>query len=171
MMLISLGEFEFSRSVIFESSKGDEVAPELAATAFWGALGLGCLEMAFLAVALRFLLPADKLHLLTAATWFALYLPATYVTASLTGIDQGRGRFGRFSLFQVMPGAVYVLAILCVIWPTGHISPQSFALVTLAGVISTALLRSSLDWKRIWGARPTFTLASGLLRRSCPWFS
>ena len=125
MMLVSLGEFEFSRSVVVESSRGSGISPQLVATAFWVACVLGFLEMALLIMVLRSFLPADKLHLLASARWFTLYLPACYVSASLTGIDQGRGRFGRFSLYQAMAGIVYLLAIICVIWPTRNfISPD-----------------------------------------------
>ena len=165
MMLISLGELEFSRSLIVESGKSDKVSPELVSTAFWVALTLGCFEMALLAVALPFFLPADKLSLLTSARLFGLYLPATFITVALTGIDQGRGRFGRFSVFQVIPGALYLLAILCVIWPTGRISPGTFALASLTAVICTAVLRTVQDWKPIMGSRPNLTLAFRLLRR------
>ena len=165
MMLISLGELEFSRSLIVESGKSDKVSPELVSTAFWVALTLGCFEMALLAVALPFFLPADKLSLLTSARLFGLYLPATFITVALTGIDQGRGRFGRFSVFQVIPGALYLLAILCVIWPTGRISPGTFALASLTAVICTAILRTVQDWKPIVGSRPNLALAFRLLRR------
>jgi hypothetical protein len=43
MMLVSLGEFEFSRSVVVESSRGGEMRAELVATAFWVACILGFL--------------------------------------------------------------------------------------------------------------------------------
>jgi len=165
MMLISWGEFEFSRSVVVESSKSGELSPVLVSTAFWVAVLLGTVEMVLLAVALRFFLPADKLHLLGSARWFALYLPATYVMVSLMGIDQGRGRFGSFSAFQIMPGMVYLLAIVCVIWPAHSNAPQAFAVATLTGVISAAVLRAGLDWPRIWGVRPTWAMTSRLLRR------
>lgn len=165
MMLISWGEFEFSRSVIVESSKNGGASPVLAPTAFWVAAVLGCAEMALLALALRFFLPADKLHLLSSARWFALYLPATYVTVSLMGIDQGRGSFGRFSLFQIMPGMAYLLAIVCVIWPAHRNSPQAFAVAALAGVTSATVLRVALDWRQISRVGPTWSMASRLLRR------
>ncbi len=164
-MLISLGEFEFARSVVFESSKREEVSPQLVATAFWVTIAMGFVEMALLAIVLRFFLPPDKLYLLNSARWFGLYLPATYMTAALIGIDLGRGRFGRFSVFQVLPGIVYVGAILFIIWPAHHISPQAFALGTLAGVILTACLRAAMDWRGILGARPTWALTSRLFRR------
>jgi O-antigen/teichoic acid export membrane protein len=165
MMLISWGEFEFSRSVVVESSKSGEASPVLVATAFWVAILLGTVEMVLLAIALRFFLPPDKLYLLGSARWFALYLPVTYVMVSLVGTDQGRGRFGRFSLFQIMPGMIYLLAIGCVIWPAHRDSPQTFALATLTGVISAAVLRAAIDWRRILGVRPTWAMASRLLRR------
>jgi O-antigen/teichoic acid export membrane protein len=165
IMLLSLGEFEFSRSVIVQASKCDEVTPELTSTAFRVALALGCLEMALLALFLRFFLPADKLHLLAPARWFTFYLPASYVTASLIGIDQGRGRFGRFSLIQTMPGVLYVLMILCFLWPSRLLSPETFAFAMLAGVVSIAVLRTSQDTPAIFTTRPDWTLALRLLRR------
>lgn len=165
MMLISWGEFEFSRSVVIESSKSREPSPVLVATSFWVAALLGSLEMVLLAMALSFFLPADKLHLLASARWFGLYLPATYLTVSLVGIDQGRGRFGSFSLFQIMPGLIYLVAIVCVILPAHRSTPEAFAAAILAGVISATVLRIALDWPRILGARPSWPMASRLLRR------
>jgi O-antigen/teichoic acid export membrane protein len=165
IMLLSLGEFEFSRSVVVESSKCGKVSADLVATAFWVAFFLGCVEMALLAVVLRFFLPADKQYLLSAARWFTLYLPATYVTAALLGIDQGRGRFGRFGLFQVVPGVVYVLIILCVLWPARQISPKTFAFAMLAAVVIATLLRAGLDRSRILQTRPSWPLAVRMIRR------
>jgi O-antigen/teichoic acid export membrane protein len=165
IMLLSLGEFELSRSVIVQASRCDEVNPQLTSTAFWVAFILGCLEMLLLALFLRFFLPADKLHLLVPARWFAFYLPVSYLTASLIGIDQGMGRFGRFSLVQVMPGALYVLIILCILWPTRWLSPRTFAWAMLAGVVFTAVARSSQDASRIFGTRPGLRLGLQLLRR------
>ena len=165
MMLVSLGEFEFSRSVVVESSRGSETCSQLVATAFWVASALGFLEMALLIVVLRSFLPTDKLHLLASAKWFTLYLPACYVSASLTGIDQGRGRFGRFSLYQAMAGIVYLLAIVCVVWPTRKFSPQIFALAMLVGVGLAALLRTGYDLPQICRTMPSWCLARRLLRR------
>jgi enterobacterial common antigen flippase len=170
MMLISWGEFEFSRSVVVESSKSGEASPELAPTAFWVAILLGSVEMVLLAIALRFFLPVDKLYLLGSARWFALYLPATYVMVSLVAIDQGRGRFGSFSLFQVMPGMVYLLAIVCVIWPAHRSSPQAIAVATLAGVISAAALRAAIGWRGILRVRPRWSMASRLFRRGLSFY-
>lgn len=165
LMLLSLGEFEFSRSVIVQASRCDEASSELTSTAFAVALILGCMEMALLAIFLRLFLPADKIHLLGPARWFTFYLPASYITASLIGIDQGRGRFGRFSLIQAMPGVLYVFIILCVLWPARLLSPETFAFAMLAGVISIAVLRISQDASAILTTRPDWTLALRLLRR------
>jgi O-antigen/teichoic acid export membrane protein len=165
MMLISLGEFELSRSLIVESGKSSSESSELVSTAFWLALILGSLEMVLLALVLPLFLPPDKLHLLASARLFALYLPATYITVALTGIDQGRGRFGRFSFFQVLPGILYLSAITCIIWPTHHISPGTFAFATLIAVVFTALLRVAQDWKGIVISHPSLSMASRLLRR------
>ena len=159
VMLISLGEFEFSRSVVIESSRPEAVPAELVATAFWVACILGLLEAALLVGALRFVLPAGKLYLLPSARWFTLYLPACYVSASLTGIDQGKGRFGRFSLYQALAGIIYVFLILCVIWPTHHIFPPSFAAAMLIGVVLTAAMRAGQDCAAICRAMPDWHLA------------
>jgi enterobacterial common antigen flippase len=165
IMLLSLGEFEFSRSVIVESSK-DEVSPaRLTSTAFWVSLAMGCVEMLLLAVALAFFLPADKLHLLGAARWFALYLPASYVAASLIGIDQGRGRFGRFSVYQALPGLIYVALIVALLWPSHSATAGSFALAMLVGMLVAVILRSASDGANIFGVRPDARLASRLFRR------
>jgi O-antigen/teichoic acid export membrane protein len=165
MMLISLGELEFSRSLVVESGKSNKVSPQLISTAFWVALLLGLLEVCLLATVLRSFLSPDKLYLLASARLFALYLPATFITVALNGIDQGRGMFGRFSFFLVLPGALYLLAILFVIWPAHWIFPESFALASLVAVISAAVLRASQDWRAIATSGPNLNLAFGLLKR------
>ncbi len=118
MLLISLGELELPRSLAYEVSRTEVVSPEVVSTGFWLSFALGCLQVLVLGLILPYTLPGDKQHLLSASMWFMPYLPAMYVAIALTGIDQGRGRFGRFSIFQVLPGAVYVLAVL-VIWFRG----------------------------------------------------
>ena len=165
IMLLSLGEFELSRSVIVEAGRSRESSPRLISTAFWSSLLLGCVEMADLALALRYFLPADKQHLVAPARWFALYLPASYVAASMLGLDQGRGRFGRFSFFQVLPGLLYVLLVIAVIWPAHSTTPRAFALAMLAGTVTVAFARSVLDAPAILGARPDFALARKLFQR------
>lgn len=165
IMLLSLGEFELSRSVIVESGKQAELSPRLVSTAFWVAAILGVVEMAVLALGLQFFLPADKLYLLGPARWFALYLPASYITAALIGIDQGRGRFGCFSFFQVLPGLAYVALIVSVPWRSHRATPQAFALMMLAGMLLTTFVRAATDGRSILGTRPDWSLASALLRR------
>jgi enterobacterial common antigen flippase len=170
IMLLSLGEFEFSRSVIVESSKEEVDLPRLTSTAFWVALAMGCVEMLLLAGALAVFLPADKTHLLGAARWFALYLPASYVAASLIGIDQGRGRFGRFSLYQALPGLIYVALIFALLWPSHSAAPGAFALAMLLGMFLTVFLRSIGDGANIFGVRPDAALASRLFRRGITFY-
>jgi O-antigen/teichoic acid export membrane protein len=165
IMLLSVGEFEFSRSVIVEAGKSHQVPPRLTSTTFWSALVLGCIEMVILALALGYFLPADKQNLVPPARWFALYLPASYVAASMLGLDQGRGRFGRFSFFQVLSGILYVLLVLAVIWPSHRATPRAFALAMLAGTLTVALVRSAADGAGILGARPDIALARKLFQR------
>jgi O-antigen/teichoic acid export membrane protein len=164
MVLAPLGELELPRSLAYEASSAYGVPDHVISTGFWLALALGCLEALVLAVILPIFLPADKLHLLPAAKYFVVYLPAVLLTVSLTGIDQGRGRFGRFSFFQTLPGAVYVLAILG-IWYMGAISPQSFALGILAGALLTLAMRVTTDWRVLVRVAPDRTTAKRLLRR------
>lgn len=164
ILMIPVGEFELARSLAYDVSRETEVHPQVVSTGFWLALAFGCIQALALGLALPIVLPADKLHLLPAARWFVAYLPATYVTAALMGIDQGRGRFGRFSLLQALPGALYVLSILAV-WCLGTISPQWFALGILAGVVTTCVLRVAMDWDVIARVLPEWDSAKRLLRR------
>src|SRR6266850_6934600 len=127
LMLVPIGELELPRSVAFEASQPGELSTKLIATSFWLAVLLGSIQALVLATVLPLYLPLDKLHLLRASRWFMLYLPAAYVTATLMGSDQGRGRFGRFSFLMALPGALYTVAILAV-WSRGRSSPPLFAL-------------------------------------------
>ena len=96
-------------------------------------------------------------------------LAAAYITLFLTGIDQGKGRFGRFGIFQALPGILYLVAVLvaCVI---GAISPSAFALAMLCGAMATAILRIAVDWKAILHSRPSWHTASGLLGRGISFY-
>jgi O-antigen/teichoic acid export membrane protein len=165
IMLLSVGEFEFSRSVIVEAGKSREAWPRLIATAFWSSFLLGCAEAAILVFALGSFLPADKQYLVAPARWFALYLPVSYVNASMLGLDQGRGRFGRFSFYQVLPGLLYVLIVVAVIWPSHRATPGTFAVAMLVGMLAVAFTRSAADGVAILGLRPDAALARKLFRR------
>jgi O-antigen/teichoic acid export membrane protein len=164
LVLISVGELELPRSLAYEVSRGVELPPQVVASGFWAAVVLGCIQSLVLAAALPFYLPADKLHLLFASRWFMVYLPAAYITFTLMGIDQGRGKFGRFSLFLTLPTALYVVAIL-IAWGMGSVTPVAFAAGVLAAMVLTAGARAALDWKVLMRTMPDWTTTSRLLRR------
>ena len=169
VLLVQLGELEMPRSLAYETSRVDEIPRALIATSFWVALFLGSLQALVLVLVLRFYLPPDKLHLLGASRWFILYLPATFVTATLMGSDQGKGRFGRFSFFTVLPTALYVVAIL-VAWAAGVASPRIIAIGLLAATLITFVVRTGMDWHGISGAMPEWNIAWRLLRRGAVYY-
>jgi O-antigen/teichoic acid export membrane protein len=169
VLLIPLAEFELPRSIAYTVSKQEQAPGELAATSFWLAIVLGGVQAILLVFALPLFLPAGKLYLLSTARWFVLYLPAVYITLFLTGIDQGTGRFGRFGIFQALPGILYLVAVLvaCII---GAISPSAFALAMLCGAVATAILRIAVDRKAILHSRPCWRTASSLLGRGISFY-
>ncbi len=169
MLLVALGELELPRSVAYEVSRVEDVPRSLIATSFWLAAGLGFLQALLLAALLPLYLPADKLHLLGASRWFMLYLPATYITATLMGCDQGRGRFGRFSFLLALPGALYTAAIVLA-WAMGRISPFTFALGLLIATLTTTALRLGTDWQAILFGRPDWGFARRLLKRGISFY-
>jgi O-antigen/teichoic acid export membrane protein len=164
VMLVTIGELELPRSVAYEASQPGEVSRKLIATSFWLAALLGSIQAVVLAAMLRLYLPPDKLHLLPAARWFMLYLPAAFVTATLMGSDQGRGRFGRFSFLMALPGALYLVAIL-VAWGSGRTSPSLFAMGLLISTLVTAAVRVGMDAHANPFARPDGQLGRKLLAR------
>ncbi len=164
MILVTIGELELPRSVAYEASQPGEYPGRLIATSFWLALFLGSIQAIVLAAILPLYLPPDKLHLLPAARWFMLYLPAAYVTATLMGSDQGRGRFGRFSALMALPGALYMVAILAA-WGSGRTSPSIFAFGLLISTLLTAGVRVAMDARVNPFARPDGQLARRLLAR------
>jgi O-antigen/teichoic acid export membrane protein len=169
LVLISVGEIELPRSLAYEVSRQVEVSPQVIASGFWLAFLLGCVQSLVLAVILPIYLPADKLQLLFASRWFMIYLPAAYITLALTGIDQGRGRFGRFSLFSVLPTTIYVAAVLLA-WATGHISPEAFAFAVLVGAILTACARTALDWDVLKRTLPDWLTTRRILVRGFTYY-
>ena len=169
MLLVPLGELELPRSLAHEVSRMHEIPCAVIATSFWLATGLGALQALFLAALLPIYLPADKLHLLTASRWFIVYLPAAYITATLLGGDQGRGRFGRFSILLSLPGALYVAAILTA-WGSGYVSPPVFAGGVLAGAVIVAVVRTQMDWDAISHRLPDWVTARRLLKRGLSFY-
>lgn len=169
LVLISIGELELPRSLAFEVSRQSDVPPEVVASGFWLAVLLGLIQSGVLAIVLPIYLPADKLHLLFASRWFMFYLPAAYITFALTGIDQGRGRFGRFSFFLVLPTMLYVAAVLLA-WKTGYVSPEIFALGVLFGAVLTAGARTALDWNVLRRTRPDWTTTRRILKRGFTYY-
>src|SRR5580698_5877713 len=164
MLLLQLGELELPRSLAYEVSRVEEIPREVVATSFWLAAGLGLVQAVLLAVLLPWYLPADKLHLLGDSRWFMLYLPAIYVTSTLMGSDQGRGRFGRFSVLLALPGAFYVAGIVAV-WASGHVSPGAFAAVLLAAALLVTVVRTQMDWRSLSPRLVDWTTARRLLKR------
>ena len=162
-VLMTAGDLELPRSLAFEVSRQGAL-PQVVSSGFWLAILLGCAQSAWLALALPFYLPADKMHLLFASRCLLTYLPAAFVTSALTGIDQGRGRFGRFSFFLALPGILYVVAILLA-WGTGHVSPGLFASGIFASVVVTAGARTALDWDVLKQSKPDWAISRKLLKR------
>jgi O-antigen/teichoic acid export membrane protein len=169
VLLVPIAEFELPRSIAFTVGKQEETPEELVATSFWLAILLGAIQTIILMATLPFFLSAGNLHLLSTARWFAIYLPAVYITLFLTGIDQGRGSLGRFAVFQALPGIVYLAAALFVWW-IGAISPSGFALGILSGAVITAALRIILDWRSILHFRPRWYIARSLLKRGMSFY-
>ena len=132
MLLEPLGILELPRSLAYEASRVDELSGAVIATSFWLAVGLGVIQALLLAELLPLYLPADKLHLLSASRWFMIYLPTVYITHTLMGSDQGRGKFGRFSILLALPGLFYVVGI-AVAWASGRVTPATFAACILMG--------------------------------------
>ena len=166
-VLALIGEIELPRSIAVEASHGP-VPAKLVSTSVWLALGLGVIQAVILIAALPLYLPADKLYLLPSARWFAVYLPATYVTAALMGGDQGQGRFGRFSFLMVLPGALYAVFILAFVFGTR--TPSSFAACLLASAILTAIIRVGMDRRQVPFGLPDLTLARNLLVRGASFY-
>jgi O-antigen/teichoic acid export membrane protein len=169
MLLEPLGLLELPRSVAYEVSRADEVSAAVIATSFWLAVGLGAIQALLLAELLPLYLPADKSHLLSASRWFMIYLPMVYITHTLMGSDQGRGKFGRFSLLLALPGLFYVAA-LAVAWASGHVTPATFAACILTGALIVAAWRAQMDRASISHTLPDWTTAQRLLKRGVSFY-
>jgi O-antigen/teichoic acid export membrane protein len=163
-LVAALGGLGLSQAVAYEVSKSPDSEASVASAGFWTSLGLGVLQMLLLGWLIGVFLPPEKQHLARAAGWFVLYLPAVYTGWALLGIDQGRGRFKRFSAFQVLPGAIYA-GLALILWTTHRISPAGFALAILAGAVLTAVIRGSAMGRLIFHTRPSWQTVLNLLKR------
>jgi O-antigen/teichoic acid export membrane protein len=169
MLLVPLGEVELPRSLAYEVSHAREFPRAVIATGFWLALGLGVLQALVLAALLPIYLPADKLNLLSASRWFMVYLPATYITATLMGSDQGIGRFGRFSFLLALPGGLYTIAIVAA-WAVGRNSPAAFAFGLLIATLATTAARIAMDRRSLSFALLDWDVARRLLTRGIGYY-
>lgn len=169
MLLVPLGELELPRSLAYEVSRVEKIPRGVMATSFWLAAGLGLVQAALLAGLLPWYLPADKLHLLGDSRWFMVYLPATLITTTLLGSDQGRGRFGRFSVMLALPGVLYTVAILAA-WGSGRVSPGAFSGGLLAATLLVTGVRTQMDWGAISPRLADWTTAQRLLKRGLSFY-
>jgi O-antigen/teichoic acid export membrane protein len=169
MLLTTIGGLELPRSLAFEISRAKGSAHTLVATGFWLAISLGTLQALILLVVLPWYLPSDKAPLIGASCWFVLYLPAACVSTTLMGSDQGRGRFGKFSLFLALPGILYVLAIMA-LWEARKVTPVVFAYGVLASGILTAAIRVAIDGKVLVRNMPDWAIAKRLLTRGLKYY-
>jgi O-antigen/teichoic acid export membrane protein len=169
MLLVPVGELELPRSLAYEVSRVEVIPRGVMATSFWTAAGLGLVQAALLAGLLRWYLPADKLHLLSDSRWFVVYLPATLITTTLLGSDQGRGRFGRFSALLALPGVFYVTGIVAA-WASGHVSPGAFAAALLAATLIVTGVRAQMDWGALSPRLADWTTARRLLKRGLSFY-
>ena len=169
LLLVPIGELELPRSVAFEASQPGELSGKLIATSFWLAVLLGTIQALVLAAVLPLYLPPDKLHLLGDSRWFMVYLPATLITATLMGSDQGRGRFGRFSVLLALPGAFYVAGIVAA-WASGRVSSGAFAGGLLAATLLVTGVRTQMDWGAISPRLADWTTARRLLKRGLSFY-
>ena len=163
-LLMAVGGFSLPQAIAYEVGKSPEREAQHASTGFRLALASGFLQVLVFMPLLPAFFPTDKRHLLWTASWFMLYLPAVYAGSALVGVDHGRGRFGRLSLFQALPGASYVVAIL-LLWSLHVVSPSAFALGMLAAAVLTAAIRSSVTGRALFRERPRREGLYRLLRR------
>jgi O-antigen/teichoic acid export membrane protein len=169
LMLSSVGELELPRAIAYECSKRPGRSCPFVTGGFWLALAFGLMQSVLLAGVMPWLLPSDKTYLLPACLCFAAYLPAFYLNTFLTGADQGRGWFGRMSAIQVLPGLIYVLAVLLV-WRAHRSSSFTFAMSILAGAWLPALLRVVLEHKAILRSMPERAATKLLLKRALAFY-
>lgn len=163
-LVAALGGLGLSQAVAYEVSKSRGSEARIASAGFWSSFAVGILEMLLLGWLVGLFLPPGKQSLAHAATWFVLYLPAVYTGWALLGVDQGSGRFKRFSAFQVLPGAIYA-GLALVFWATQWISASGFAPAILAGPVVTAVVRGSAMGRLIFRTRPDWHTVLHLLKR------
>jgi O-antigen/teichoic acid export membrane protein len=169
MLLSTVGVLEIPRSVAFEVGRSSELEPVVLVTSFWLAIGLGLLQGALFLALLPVYLSPDKLQLFSASRWFLLYLPAVFVTTTLMGSDQGRGRFGRFSILLALPGTLYVGAILLA-WTIGRMTPAAFAFGVLASMFITGIFRAAMSLETLSTTKPSWGIAKRLFNRGFTYY-
>lgn len=161
-MLLPLGEIELPRALAYKVSRHPEQSKSVSGNGLWLGFCLGCLQMLFLASVIGLFLPSDKAYLLHDSRWFMLYLPAVFLLTCAMGLDQGQGKFGRFSCLQIAPGLIYV-ALIFFAYRAKAVSPEIFAIGIFLGAALPAAFRVTVDWRQIPKLTPDLHILRELL--------
>lgn len=79
-------------------------------------------------------------------TYFAVFLPLSFVAMNLLAIDQGEFRFHRYNVQRVIQAVAYPL-LLVVFWQAGYLTVENAAIAVVSGTGIVALVR-------LWQAGP-----------------
>ena len=153
LVIASFGEFELPRGTAYGYSRGRATSDWLVSSVIL-ALAIGGIEALVGMLVASTYLPPDKSHLLHTTRWFLLTLPLTHTFFVLCGVDQGRGRFGRLSIYSTLPAFFYAFGI-GIIWLWGRPTPNNFALATLGGTALALLSKLYSERSAFASGRPS----------------
>jgi O-antigen/teichoic acid export membrane protein len=143
-LLLFLGLLGTGYAITRRAARSTESPELLARAAFISgtATGLGCMLVAVLLAILA--LPPDKSSLMWLCALCALILPFEQMRLTMNAVDQGRGRFGRYNLTELVFTALFP-TVFVILWVSGAANSTTAALATLPVAIAGLALRCWLS--------------------------
>jgi O-antigen/teichoic acid export membrane protein len=164
MIIAQLGRLGIHEATAFEVSRRPQDEDELLRAGFGLALILGLPQVILGAPMVSFLLPADKIHLAGIIHWFMAFIILAQCNWVLLGADQGKFRFGRFNILQVLPSALYVAAMIG-FWVMGRADVTTFTIACLGSYLLALLVRMAFCYRIIVARLPVWADMKRLLVR------
>lgn len=145
-MLATVGTLGIPQAAALEISRRPEDADLTAIAALWLSLGLGVLQILVAFLLLPLIFGAEDADLLSIERWFLLYVPLALTNLAFLGVDQGRQDFTRYSLYRLLPTAIYVGFLILFLL----VSRVSLVLVVAANLGATLVAVSFRLFRLRW---------------------
>lgn len=105
--------------------------------------------------------PSRQANLAFTQTYFAVFVPLTFVAMNFLAVEQGEFNYRSFNVQRIIQAAAYPLLLLG-LWLSGSLTVRSAAVAVLSGTALVAFIRLWQAGAKL-GVRPSLREARGLL--------